>query len=96
MICRDNVQRSLSYTNVQKSERCSSSTQQSPCDVWCEHRLLNILRIQNSHMFHLLKASIQHIRQSSSNFQYQYTVSKKIAWSPMTTDREVNLIYNVL
>ena len=68
---RDNVKRSMSYT---KSEHWSSSTQQSPCDVWCGHRLLNI---QNSHVLHLLKASIKHIRQSISNIQYQYTISKK-------------------
>ena len=42
------------------------------------HRLFNI---QNSHVLHLLKASIKHIRQSNSNIQYtvsinQYTVSK--------------------
>ena len=45
---------------AQMSEQCSSSTQQSPCDVWCGHRLLNI---QTSHVLHLLKASIKHIRQ---------------------------------
>ena len=58
---------------TQMSEQCSSSTQQSPCDVWCGHSLLNI---QTSHVLYLLKASIKHIRQSY-NVQYQLIYSIK-------------------
>ena len=59
---------------TQMSEQCSSSTQQSPCDVWCGHRLLNI---QNSHMLHLLKARFKHIRQSNSNIQYTILINRQ-------------------
>ena len=59
---------------TQLSEQCSSSTQQSPCDVWCGHRLLNI---QTSHVLHLLKASIKHIKQSNN---IQYTLSINIQY----------------
>ena len=58
---------------TQMLEQCSSSTQQSPCDVRHGHRLLNI---QTSHVPQLLKASIKHIRQSN-NIQYQSVCSTK-------------------
>ena len=57
------------------SEQCSSSTQESPCDAWCGHRLLNI---QTSHVLHLLRQVLNILdRVTIYNIQYQSIYSVK-------------------